>query len=622
MTATDCALSLSLQCCLCCGLVKAALCGGYLPERRFPFLRLPSLSQRPFKHFHSSSLCCLVYRCPFPQSISHTPIMPPVFPLPILPMLLLISILLLLLSSGCAAEVSSADPLTLSLLFSPHMVLQRAPHRATVWGTAPPSTEVTAQIDHTTPVSTTSSSSGRWSLSLPPVAASTSRVLTVTSGPSNVTLTEVAFGDVFLCSGQSNMAVPVEFSWGGLEAVAEGHLFPNIRLFDVSTHASLTPLDEFYKISYSAGWVLPSNKTLWNGLVNATSGPFSAACWYTGRDVYEALNGTVPIGLIQSSYSGTVVEAWTSPRSNGECGPIPPLIPHENNTANQPSALYNSMIRPLENYTIAAVVWYQVENNRYAPLRYGCAFPAMIEDWRHLFHQPNLPFYFVLHAPDNDTAWAPNATQIIRQQQLEALRLPYVGVANTIDLGDLTSPIGAVHSRNKSYVGDRMSRVMRTLLYEERGVWFAGPRMEGVVVRGMGGGAGLEVVVRYPVMRENEGMFIALTPGCISCCDGKTSGLLSVEVLNATQPMVWYPTVQLDAEKGVLSANVSLGRERGRRGMAVAMTVRVTLEYAMYPQCALYNRGLLPSLPWVVDVAVQSKKGSGVVHHNTPVESS
>ena len=238
------------------------------------------------------------------------------------------------------------------------MVLQRGPQLAHVWGTAAPSSTVTLALDAAS-YKATASASGAFSFRLPAQRASVGRTLSVTGDGRTVTFTNVAFGDVYLCSGQSNMQLSLHYSWGGPEAIAASTHYPNVRLFNLPPQASLLPLDAVGRISYEQGWVLPSNRTLFSGNPADSSGVFSAACWYTGRDVYDAANGTVPVGLLQSSYGGTVVEAWTSIERNAECGPIPPLIPHENNTANQPAACYNAMIHPLLNYTLGAILWYQ-----------------------------------------------------------------------------------------------------------------------------------------------------------------------------------------------------------------------------------------------------------------------
>ena len=525
---------------------------------------------------------------------------------------------------------AAASVLTLPVVFSSNMVLQRAPYNATLWGEAPSASQVTVTLNGTQVGMAMSDQTGRWLVRLDVQKASTGNTLVVTDGMTVLTFTGVAFGDVYLCSGQSNMEANLHFSWGGMDAIQQASQYTNIRLFNVPPTASLTPLTDLEKISYKEGWVLPSVNTLWNGNINDTMGIFSAVCYYTGRDLYLALNETVPIGLFQSSFGGTVVEAWTSLERNAECGPITPLSPHENNTQNQPGGSYNAMIHPLLPMQFAAVLWYQGqyspspsptthcitslpsshfpcvqwcvssgENNRYQADRYGCAFPVMIDDWRNKFQHPHLPFYFVLLAAESDGS---DSTSILRAGQLQGLTLPNTAVANAIDLGDPSSPIGAVHSRNKSYVGARLARIARNRLYGESHLTYLGPwtSFADMTMTASPDGTQYQLEVDYKHLQENEGLFILPTPNCTSCCDSKTSSLLSLQLLNVSQSPVAWPAIGLDPDARVLTANLSVGRCDG----GAQPWVRVRFEYLGYPQCALYNSARLPSLPWTRDMQV------------------
>ena len=531
---------------------------------------------------------------------------------------------------------TASESLTMPNLFSSNMVLQREPYNATLWGTAAALVTVTVRLNGTSVASATADALGQWRLSLPRQKASLGNLLEVGDGTTMLTYRGVAFGDVYLCSGQSNMEANLNFSFGGAEAIAASVNYPNMRLFDIPHQSSAVPLDIIPRLSYREGWVLPSNRTLTSGIPGDTMGFFSAACWYTGRDVYDSLNGTVAIGLLASTFGGTVVEAWTSIERNAECGPIAPLAPNENNPQNQPAGCYNAMIHPLLPFTISAILWYQGshlcthsspppssahlsphthrlpmllcvagENNRYQAGRYGCAFPVMIEDWRAKFHQPELPFYFVLLAAEGDSS---ESTSILRDGQLQALRLPYTGVANAIDLGDPTSPIGAVHSRNKSYTGDRLARLLRHELYHLP-VVDQGPltSLRDVFVTVSADGAVYQLDVEFRATQVNDGLFIMNTPHCTSCCDLKTSGLLSVQLVNVSRPL--WPALTLDPAAKTLTANVSVVDLNGAVGdgcAGVQRVMRVRLEWEGYPQCALYNAAMLPSVPWTVDVAVDT----------------
>ena len=263
--------------------------------------------------------------------------------------------------------------LTLSNLFSSNMILQRGPEQARVWGTASPASTVTLSLD-STKLTTTASAAGDWSLALPAQPASHGRTITVQGDGAALTLSDVAFGDVYLCSGQSNMQANLNFSWGGAEAIAASTHYPNMRLFNVPPQYSNTTLRST-NISYADGWVAPSSASL---VCESEPAPclwtfFSAACYYTGQALYDRLNGSVPIGLLQSAYGGTGIAAWTSKEADEICGPIPPRPggPSKQNPENDPSACFNAMIHPLLPITLRAILWWQGESDGSALGRTG-----------------------------------------------------------------------------------------------------------------------------------------------------------------------------------------------------------------------------------------------------------
>ena len=262
--------------------------------------------------------------------------------------------LLLLLCFAVGPTVGA--PFRLHNLFSHDMVLQRAPQRAVVWGLGEPGSLITAAVDGGDHVSASVDSSGQWRMQLLAHGISFNSSLQVTDGVHSTLLTGVAFGDVYLCSGQSNMQVTLNFSFGGADAIAQYAQYPNIRLNNIPSQTSTTgPLYEG-QLSYTPNsWVRPSVASLAADPADIVN-YFSAVCWYAGRDVYDALKGSVPIGLVQGSVGGTLATAWTSPDSNERCGPIV-VEPGFNQSYNQPSALYYSMIHPLLPMRFAAVLW-------------------------------------------------------------------------------------------------------------------------------------------------------------------------------------------------------------------------------------------------------------------------
>ena len=255
--------------------------------------------------------------------------------------------------------------LTLSNVFTSGMVLQREPASARIWGNGPVGSAVSVAVDSEDAVSTTCDASGYWIVALPPHSAGLGHVLVITGEGGSLTLSDVSFGDVYLCSGQSNMQINLNFSWGGAEAIANASHYPHMRLFNAFQTNSDTPLNTSSR-SFTQ-WLPPSVDSL-------TCGPgciwnqFSAVCWYAGRDIYEVVNRrndtVVPIGLLHASYGGTVVESWTSPDANAKCGPIPDNPPGSNPVGqNNASACYNAMIHPLLPMQFAGVLWYQGQSS-------------------------------------------------------------------------------------------------------------------------------------------------------------------------------------------------------------------------------------------------------------------
>jgi sialate O-acetylesterase len=217
-------------------------------------------------------------------------------------------------------------------------------------------------------------------------------------------------------------------------------------------NASLAPLDNV-GLGANYSWGVSSPETV--------GGPdwsfFSATCFYFGRSLIRE-DSSVPIGLIDSDWGGTIIEAWSSPDALSKCpsrrsAPVPDSLfsVEAEPQPNTPSVLWNAMIYPFLRMRLAAFVWYQGEANANDPNHYECSFPAMIDDWRAKFNETSLPFFFVQLAayPDNTTDFAGlRIAQEVRyctglwgfpvlltQRSQAALQLKNVGMATAIDLG-------------------------------------------------------------------------------------------------------------------------------------------------------------------------------------------
>ena len=274
-------------------------------------------------------------------------------------LLLLVCCRLLQLLLVLSLPAASSSTVILPLLISDHLILPRAPLRAELWGRAAAEATVSITLDSDTSFTTTADSSGAWTLTLPPHPASHGpHSLRFSDGGAAVTVSGVKFGDVLLCSGQSNMQQPVTLVFNGSETLVATSRYPSLHLFSVAEVASDTPLDDVSSTfrPEGAGWLPASpesascGKRCWKH--------FSAVCLMTGMRLYDTLSGSVPIGLVAACWMSTPIAAWSSPAAVAQCGPVSPPFQAPQNEA---SALWNGMIHPLLRLRLTAALWYQVE---------------------------------------------------------------------------------------------------------------------------------------------------------------------------------------------------------------------------------------------------------------------
>lgn len=392
------------------------------------------------------------------------------------------------------ADLSAA--LKLPSVFANHMVLQREAPVA-IWGEADPDAKVTvAFADQTT--STRAASDGTWSVRLKPMKANAEgRVLTVSAGET-LSFEDVLVGEVWLCSGQSNMAWTVAAAANPKEEIASAS-FPQIRMFTAERVSHSEPQKD-----------VPGQ---WNPASPETVGKFSAVAFYFGRHLHQALE--VPIGLINSSWGGTRCEAWTSldalqkrpvaaellldweearktwneelqtanhakrmkdwearvaeiRESNaalsdpGQEKPLPPAPKPPDNprdSIHQPAVLFNAMIHPLIPFSIKGAIWYQGESNQRRAVQYQELMPTLINDWRKRWGS-DFSFYMVQLAsfangrpiakdPGVNDAWV----ELQEAQLITALTLPKSGIAIANDIGEKAD----IHPKNKREVGRRLA---------------------------------------------------------------------------------------------------------------------------------------------------------------------
>ncbi|XP_057307116.1 sialate O-acetylesterase-like [Hydractinia symbiolongicarpus] len=381
-----------------------------------------------------------------------------------------------------------------------HMVLQREPNQALLWGYGETGSLVVLTVAGRTYAARVGSGNANkniWIIKLLPEKPGGPFDLNAWSKVNgervNITLNDVMFGDVWFCSGQSNMGFTVSMADDSALEIAEADNYPQVRILTVGKYASKQPVDEISKDKIHQHWSVASSATVGGGAWNY----FSAVCWMYGRRLHDLLN--VPIGLISSAYGGSAIEAWSSPNALSKCSISTPI---DDNDASQLSWFWNGMLHPFLRMTIYGVIWYQGESNSQKVRNYKCEFPEMIKDWRLRWHQAsngttslNFPFGFVqLSTLGNDLSSYKNANAmvhgfpVIRWQQTAEYgyvpnpKLPNTFMAVALDLPDNKSPFLGIHPRHKTDVAYRLVLGAQAIAYGKAVDW-TGPIIDRIVLK-------------------------------------------------------------------------------------------------------------------------------------------
>jgi len=352
------------------------------------------------------------------------------------------------------ASAVQAD-VRLPKIFGSRMVVQQQ-MPVKVWGWADPGERVEVSLAGQTRAGS-ADASGKWLVTLEPLPAGGPHKLIV-QGKNRIELEDVLVGEVWIGSGQSNMQWPVRRSMNPDEEIANAN-WPKIRLFTVARRIAETPQEDC-----EGEWLICSPETV---------GDFSAVLYFFGRKLHQDLQ--VPVGLINSSWGGTVAEAWTSREALQADEDFRPILERgakfDPKTPNQPAVLFNGMIHPLLNFAIRGVVWYQGESNCARAEQYQKLFPTLIHDWRKRWGLGDFPFYFVQLAPFRyRNADRRNAAELREAQRL-TLRLPNTGMVVTTDIGDVND----IHPTNKQEVGRRLALWALAKTYGKTDLVYSGP---------------------------------------------------------------------------------------------------------------------------------------------------
>ena len=342
-----------------------------------------------------------------------------------------------------------------------NMVLQQ---QATVklWGWADPREKIYVTTSWNNKLdSIVTSRDANWMVTVQTPAAGGPYTITL-KGYNTIVLNNVLIGEVWVCSGQSNMEM--NYNWGlpDIKAVLPTCANNNIRFFTIPKTTANHPQD-----NCGGEWINCDSNTLKN---------FSAVAYFFGKKLHSTLN--IPIGLISSNWGGTSAETWTEATlinndpllKAASLKQIPdPGWPYT------PGFTYNGMIAPISNYNIAGAIWYQGEGNVIAPDTYSKVLTTMIGCWRKTWKK-ELPFYYVQIAPF--TYGNKFIGSLIREQQSKAMAYPNVGMAVITDLVDNVKDI---HPKSKREVGERLANWALADTYHKENIVYKSPfykRME------------------------------------------------------------------------------------------------------------------------------------------------
>ncbi len=496
------------------------------------------------------------------------------------------------LVAACLACGAAYADVKLPALIANNMVLQRGTEVA-VWGTADPGEKVTVKLA-AQEVTATANEGGNWKLNLAAMEAGGPFEMTI-AGKNTLTLTNVMVGEVWVCSGQSNMAFTLTSARDAQQEIAAAD-YPQIRLFTTRRVVSDKPLSD--------------TQGRWAPCSPQTAGSFSAVGYFFGRALHAALK--VPVGLIDSSWGGTAAEAWTSmptltaepelkpildrwdkyvadfpqametyntktlanwtaacEKAKAEGKPLPnkPNLPPGPASPNRPANLYNGMIAPLVSYAIKGAIWYQGESNAGRAYQYRKLFPTMIQDWRKAWGRGDFTFLFVQLANYMDQVPEPaeSAWAELREAQTMTLSLPNTGMAVIIDIGEAKD----IHPKNKQDVGWRLSVAALAVAYGQKDTVYFGPTYDSMAVEGD------KVRLRF---KHADGGLVA-----------KGGGALTGFAVAGEDKKFKWAQAAIEGDTIVVSA------------ADIAAPVAVRYAWANNPVCNLYNGAGLPASPFRTD---------------------
>jgi sialate O-acetylesterase len=519
-----------------------------------------------------------------------------------------LKIIITLTAASLAPDRASIAAQQLPAFFTDNMVLQRNAS-VPIWGTARPGEVVTVKYGGQE-ISTKASDDGDWLVRLDPMEAN-AQGRELSAGP-GVKLTNVVVGDVWVCSGQSNIQMGLVDTQNARDEIANAN-YPLIRQVKISPVSTNSP---------------QNNATgSWRVCSPSTAGEFTAVGYYFAKALQFDLH--VPIGIVNATFGGTRIERWIAPEGlrmvpaleklseevdattpttlrghiayqtaldavtkwlpvaeqalqTHHTPPDPPQLPMVARVQWEPTTIYNGMIHPLIPFGIRGVVWYQGESNEGEGLPYFHMMQALIYGWRKVWNQGDFPFYFVqlpnYQEPSADPSggggysWAPT-----REAQRRSLALKNTGMAVTIDLGDA----GNIHPKDKQTVGARLALWALAREYGKTNIVFSGPLYSRHEIEGGS--------IRVYFDNTGTGLMVGKKSALLPSTEDHARKLQRFAIAGADRKWYWAEARIDGTSVVVFSPNV-------------AHPVAVRYAYSMNPEgCNLFNQEGLPASPFRTD---------------------
>jgi sialate O-acetylesterase len=491
----------------------------------------------------------------------------------------------ILATGWVSAEVSLPN------VISDNMVLQQGA-TVSVWGWGDPGEKVTVTFNDAKSSATTGKDCA-WRVDLGPLKPGGPFEMVI-KGRNVIKIQNVLVGEVWFCSGQSNMAMAVN-GCRDYKKEKSAAKYPEIRMFTTKKATKPQPQNKA-----SGSWAVCDPETVGN---------FSGTAYFFGRAIHNKLK--VPVGLIHSSWGGTPAQAWTPEKTlatdpalktfwdgwqqalkdypqerekyqrqlaawqkevdltkaAGKTPPRKPRGPLGPGSSGAPGGLFNAMVVPFTPYRIRGVIWYQGEANAGQGKLYEPLFSRMIQDWRKAWGQGDFPFLFVqlpnhrvrVDLPVQETSnWA-----LLRESQFRTLGLPNTGMAITIDIGEADN----IHPKNKQDVGYRLALLALGKIYGEK-IEFSGPLYD-----------------RMTVESSKIRISFQHTDGGLTAKGGTLKGFAV-----AGKDGAWYPADAVIEGNTVVVSNPKITKP-----------TRVRYGWADNPDVNLYNGAGLPAAPFRTD---------------------